>query len=309
MGTKLFVAFFLVFNIYECSQYRYDYKFVTEVDGWIKLHQVPATWDEARLRCQLEGAILCSPNTINLVEVMKFVMQNTRAGVSGVFTGTHATFSKGDFHSVDGVPLGKMPVEWMPMEPDNENNSESCIVMLRNGTIADINCDEVFPYICYRKSSKREYLTECGTVDTGYKLDRRTGSCYKFHTDERNWTRAFMTCAAEGGHLAIINSDEEAKVMRDLFKVHAAGSIRYDTVLMGFHDWRERGVWTTIHGQSLQEAGYDMFEPGQPDSAAPGEYCGGMFRAATLNDVWCHKSLSFICEKTVDSLLDWSDNY
>ncbi|CAK1547067.1 unnamed protein product [Leptosia nina] len=306
MCILLIVSILLLLNDNECRQYRYDYKFLLEVDGWIKLHPVPATWEEARLKCQLEGAMLSSPHTINMQAVMKNTMKNTRAELSGVFTGTHARFSKGDFYSVDGIPLTKMAVSWMPMEPDNEGNIEECILMLGNGTIADVNCNDVYPYICYRKRQNVAF-TECGTIDRDYIFDKRTGHCYKFHTVHRNWTRAFMTCSAEGAYLAIVNSETEAEVMRDLFATHPANTIKYDTVLVGFHDWGERGTWTTVHGQTLEEAGYAKFEKGQPDAAPPGEYCGGMFRGATLNDVWCHESLAFICEKTVDSLIEWDD--
>ncbi|CAH3999182.1 unnamed protein product [Pieris brassicae] len=89
--------------------------------------------------------------------------------------------------------------------------------MYSNGTITDVKCNEVFLYVCYRNMSENEVLTECGTVDRDYHLESRTGSCYKFHLIARNWTRAFMTCAAEGAYLAIINSDAEAEFLKELF--------------------------------------------------------------------------------------------
>lgn len=50
-----------------------------------------------------------------------------------------------------------------------------------------------------------------------YALDIRTGSCYKFHRVPRTWSRAFMTCTAEGGQLAIINSETESTVRTNYF--------------------------------------------------------------------------------------------
>ena len=67
-----------------------------------------------------------------------------------------------------GVPLGKMPIDWMPMEPDNKNNDEDCVLYVANGTIADINCNDVHPYICYKKRTKFTSITGCGTIDKGW---------------------------------------------------------------------------------------------------------------------------------------------
>ncbi|KOB65868.1 C-type lectin 21 [Operophtera brumata] len=53
------------------------------------------------------------------------------------------------------VPLLELPLEWVPGEPDNYLNSESCLVMLTqsNGTVGDLMCSDVFPYVCYKKKS------------------------------------------------------------------------------------------------------------------------------------------------------------
>lgn len=90
---------------------------------------------------------------------------------------------------------------------------------------------------------------------TEYVLEPVTGSCYKFHRVARNWTRAYMTCAAEGGHLAVINSDSEANVLKGIFAKNPQDSLRSnlesimkEIIHIGFHDWGERGIWTTIHG-------------------------------------------------------------
>lgn len=35
--------------------FRDDYSFSREAGGWLKLHQVPATWNDAQLLCHAEG--------------------------------------------------------------------------------------------------------------------------------------------------------------------------------------------------------------------------------------------------------------
>ncbi|XP_068631985.1 C-type mannose receptor 2-like [Battus philenor] len=287
----------------ESWEYRYDYKYYQQVEGWLKVHRVPAVWHDARLRCQLEGAVLASPTNARISTLLEAVVAGHFPG--GIFTGVHATFSKGDYYSVDGIPLGRMPIKWAPGEPNNVENSEECLVLSSNG-VKDVKCTDVHPYVCFKKKTGPIVHTECGTIDPEYKLDTRTGKCYKTHYVGRPWSRAFMACSAEGGYLAVINSEIEATVLKDAFARYPdskiTGDIR-DIASIGFHDWNERRVWTTIQGQSIQETGYTTFENGQPDNAPNGEYCGSIFRSGKLNDLWCYRNAPFICEKETDSLL------
>ncbi|CAK1595729.1 unnamed protein product [Parnassius mnemosyne] len=118
-----------------------------------------------------------------------------------------------------------------------------------------------------------------------------------------------MVCASEGGHLAIINSYVEAQILKELFAKypeHEISARHKNLAHVGFYDWGERGVWSTIHGQSLREAGYESWAKGQPDNATDGEYCGGMFRDALLDDIWCYHTAPFICEKKPESLFHYN---
>lgn len=66
-----------------------------------------------------------------------------------------------------------------------------------------------------------------------------------------------MTCAAEGGYLAVPNSEAEAKVLGDMFRnlgipLPYAGTFFGTTAHIGFHDWSEHGgEWVTIHGKII----------------------------------------------------------
>ncbi|XP_064071965.1 macrophage mannose receptor 1-like isoform X2 [Vanessa tameamea] len=253
---------FTLLILFACSvagkHFRFDYDYNEYVDGWFKLHLIPATWHDAWLRCDLEGE-----------------------------------------------SLARMPVKWAPGEPDNFNNREDCIV-LTNGTIADVNCSEIFPYICFKKNTKDIIMTTCGTVDKEYKLESLTGNCYKFHQIGKPWKRAFMTCAAEGSYLAVINSPQEALLLKNIYDANHSkirpGTSK-DVINIGMHDWNEHGVWRTIHGLTIEEAGYADWAQGQPDNSS-GQFCGAMFRNSKLDDFWCHASAPFICEKSLDSLLE-----
>ncbi|XP_061713801.1 CD209 antigen-like protein B isoform X1 [Cydia pomonella] len=311
-------AFFLVVaatSLVECKQYRSDYEDYPDAGGWLKLHRVPANCHEARLRCHLEGGTLASPLTQKMSDVLKSFVEDHELGSRGIFTGIRATFSRGDFASIEGVPLARIPHRWASGEPDNKQDSEQCILQLKDGSLADVSCNDTYPYICYRKYTN-QLTNACGTFDNEYQLDARTGNCYKFHLVPRTWSRAYMACTAEGGHLAIINSDTEAKVLADLFAKYQPSSMQSRSpysgtmVFIGFHDWNEHGEWLTVQGQTLQQAGYARWSHGQPTSVPykdhPVEYCGGIQRSAGLDDLWCDMPYHFICEKTPDSLL-WDE--
>ncbi|RVE40790.1 hypothetical protein evm_014558 [Chilo suppressalis] len=210
-----------------------------------------------------------------------------------------------------GTAQCALPVTWAPNEPDNYKNNEDCTIMLQNGTLADVRCNDTYPYICYKKKTDdNPLLTPCGTIDKEYVLDTSTGSCYKFHTTGHNWRRAYMTCMAEGGYLAIINSAAEAQIMANIFAKYPSSKItaaHKDIAAIGFYSWGEHGNWYTVQGESLQKAGYSTFENGQPDNHKAyenGSLCGGVFRSGHLDDVWCNSaSFPFICEKKPGSLI------
>ncbi|KOB65869.1 Lectin 1 putative immunolectin, partial [Operophtera brumata] len=246
-----------------------------KADGWLKLHEVPATWNDAQFLCKAE--------------------------VQTIFTGVHSIYSKGVYSSVEGVPLSRMSIQWAPGQPDNFENSESCLVMLpgNNGTVGDLKCTDVFPFVCYKKRTQ-----------SLYNLDARTGSCYKFHRRSMTWPRAYTTCIAEGGHLVIINSDLESQVIRELYAKNPDNvivSFAPSYAAIGIYDFGDGSYWLTIHGETPKEAGFERWKPGDPNNATQpgGEFCGITNRGdGLLYDAPCGWVLPFICEMKPQSLQD-----
>ncbi|CAB3222957.1 unnamed protein product [Arctia plantaginis] len=291
-----YVALVVCFTFIDGVKFRCDYKYTYL--GWLKYHEIPATWYDARLQCKFEGGILASPTVPGLKTLMLDLFCKPE-----IFTGIHATFSKEQYYSVDGIPLAQIPHEWESNEPDNKNDSERCITLNSNGKFSDARCDEPRPYICFRENSQAD-VNVCGTLDSEYHFESSTNKCYKFHTTPRTFARANFVCSAEGGHLAIINSDEESRVIAQVFAKYPAskmiGNFQKDFAFIGFHNWGESADWTTIHGQSIQEAGFAKFTSGQPDNATTGEYCGSVLRNGLLGDLGCENHFAFICEKSPD---------
>nr|AGN70857.1 C-type lectin [Antheraea pernyi] len=282
--------------------FREDYKHYEEANGWIKLHKVPANWQDARLRCRAEGASLASPSNSNIRNVMISVMiaESVDPGL-GIYSGIHSTFANGSYSTIEGVPISDLPVSWATGQPDHVY-TENCVIFHMNGTVEDVQCSDAFEFICYKKFEALT-MNKCNTVDNEYKWDVRTSHCYKFHRLGLTWSRAHMVCTAEGGYLAVINSDTEAEVLKDVFAKYPKNQIfstYQDSAVIGFREWPEERSWYTVHGQTLEDAGYDKWPTGQPDNAYLGgetQSCGAIWRTALLDDVWCNQQFAFICEK------------
>ncbi|XP_046468154.1 uncharacterized protein [Neodiprion pinetum] len=142
---------------------------------------------------------------------------------------------------------------------------------------------------------------------------------YKLHTRATTWVEARLICQEEGGHLAVINSVAEADAVSLVFKKaeRITGSEYPYDAFIGFHDLYREGEYVTIHGESLEKAGYDLWYTNQPNNLNNNQNCGGIHDNGRLNDLPCKGQLfGFICEvpaarDTVHSIaacyLKWSD--
>ncbi|XP_047987708.1 secretory phospholipase A2 receptor-like [Leguminivora glycinivorella] len=294
------LVYFLMCTAQELAASRAGYEYIVEADAWLRLHIVPATWSDARLRCHLEGGVLASPTTTAIATAMSAMMADSKMTTRFVFIGVHALISKGDFMSLDGVPLANLSIRWREWEPNNVKNNEDCVTIDGAGEANDVSCDSPHPYFC-RKETAKMTVNKCGTTADGYKLEPRTGSCYKLHRLARNWHRAAMACHAEEAHLAVINSNLESQVLKEIFAAVPNNVIKSgdpNFAFVGVWDWNEHGEWLTVFGESLPEAGFDGWSPNEPNNAGGQEFCGSIKRDGLLNDYPCLIRLPFICEIT-----------
>jgi hypothetical protein len=74
---------------------------------------------------------------------------------------------------------------------------------------------------------------------------------YKFHTTPKTWDEARLTCQQEGGHLVVINSEAESKVLQSLFAgvKKVEGVSHNDYAFVGFHDRFVEGEYLTVFGK------------------------------------------------------------
>ncbi|GLG95541.1 Hemolymph lipopolysaccharide-binding protein [Gryllus bimaculatus] len=99
------------------------------------------------------------------------------------------------------------------------------------------------------------------------------------------------TCEREGAYLAIINSLEEANLVKKLFnRDRDVGTWLH----LGFHDLYKEGKYVTLFGEPLSETGYITWSPGQPDNYNNNENCGSMHPEGGLNDLNCSVKKPFV---------------
>ncbi|XP_021932675.1 hemolymph lipopolysaccharide-binding protein-like isoform X2 [Zootermopsis nevadensis] len=127
------------------------------------------------------------------------------------------------------------------------------------------------------------------TVPPGYK--RLSNSNYfKEYPEATKWIEARDICEREGAHLAIINSEAEGKFVSSLWT-----NKLFLWAFIGTHDLYEEGNFVTIHNQTLQEAGYNRWSPGEPNGGST-ENCGVIFQNGLLGNYFCSLPLPFFCE-------------
>ncbi|KAG8235612.1 hypothetical protein J437_LFUL014657 [Ladona fulva] len=112
---------------------------------------------------------------------------------------------------------------------------------------------------------------------------------YKFYPEgAMTYYQASSTCKNDGGHLAILNSEAEMVVLRNLYgRNKDAKSFAW----LGFNDIAVEGKYETIFGQPLGATGYAIWEKSQPNRVEKGEDCGAMDRNGKLHDLYCEQEL------------------
>ncbi|XP_076279064.1 uncharacterized protein LOC143208479 [Lasioglossum baleicum] len=124
---------------------------------------------------------------------------------------------------------------------------------------------------------------------------------HKFHTRSVTWNAARKICNEEGGHLAVINSKAEARVLMGIFNRAGLvkGAVYPDEAYIGMHDIYKEGDWVTILGDTLAKTGFTEWSDkwgGQPDNGGGQQNCGTFLKEGTLDDVQCEAHFPFFCE-------------
>lgn len=61
-------------------------------------------------------------------------------------------------------------------------------------------------------------------------------------------------------------------------------------------------IWIFFTDETLNQAGYAVFSPGEPNNAEGHEYCGSVGRNGKLFDDPCLRNMLYICEKRTNEI-------
>ena len=110
--------------------------------------------------------------------------------------------------------------------------------------LGDFFCSADLPYICELESvAQKKFIPtpQPSRAPDGYELIPSIGY-YKFSQYTAAWQQAVNACAAEGAHLLILNSEQEAK---DLIQINP----ELYAIWTGVHDQYQEGHYVTLYSK------------------------------------------------------------
>nr|CAD7418921.1 unnamed protein product [Timema poppensis] len=203
------------------AQTRASFQLVRDV-GYYKYHTNKATWQEAQDTCRREDSNLVLVNTPQEMEVIGEIMH--RHGVRYVYSGFHDLFLHGQYVTVFGDLLSKCCLEEWEEGALSPSPAYNCGSVSKEHKLAVQDCSKKLPFICENPLwFDYEYFP-----GVGY---------YKLFTSGENWVGAHKRCTLDGAHLAVINSETEADVFRQLLaRFPTLNNTDHDhRALVGFH--------------------------------------------------------------------------
>ena len=130
--------------------------------------------------------------------------------------------------------------------------------------------------------------TDCyngGTISGFVYMGNHNGSHYYCSLSPDVWTNAQATCAANGGHLAIVNDATENAFLANLLTTQSA--------YIGLSDHTNEGTFTWVDGSALS---YTNWYPGQPNNYNGAQHFVEMLSNGQWNDQYGKVTLEYIME-------------
>nr|CAD7452469.1 unnamed protein product [Timema tahoe] len=203
------------------AQTRASFQLVRDV-GYYKYHTNKVTWQEAQDTCRREDSNLVLVNTPQEMAAIGEIMH--QHGVRYIYSGFHDLFLHGQYVTVFGDLLSKCCLEEWEEGALSPSPSYNCGSVSKEHKLAVQDCSKKLPFICENPLwFDYEYFP-----GVGY---------YKLFTSGENWVGAHKRCTLDGAHLAVINSETEAEVFRQLLaRFPTLNNTDHDhRALVGFH--------------------------------------------------------------------------
>uniref|UniRef100_A0A2A4JYM9 C-type lectin domain-containing protein n=1 Tax=Heliothis virescens TaxID=7102 RepID=A0A2A4JYM9_HELVI len=285
----------------EKLKHRQDYTYIEATQGFYKFHKDPLPWLEARRMCALEGASLFHPKNEAEAKEALLLWKNTAPAKKWIYSGLSDLISEGTFVTVNGENSVDVYTNWKRGQPDDFRKREDCVLMTNDGLMNDIVCTDKNSFICKKNIDTYEWNHNCNIYNMDYKLNQKTGKCYKLHTKPMDWNGANAACSAELTHLAVINDQQDADYLAKLVESTLARSIGGNYIRglfhVGFSNKAKHG-WTTVEGTPLNKNAALWWGDNVPDDS-DSQQCGAMFYSGRLTPIDCNLRSLFVCEHQV----------
>ncbi|XP_056388842.1 C-type lectin domain family 4 member M-like isoform X3 [Hyla sarda] len=117
-------------------------------------------------------------------------------------------------------------------------------------------------------------------------------SCYLHSAeDARSWGESLPWCRVQGGHLVVINDEEEQNFLESLVN---------DTIWIGLSDYHREGNWRWVDGTPYDSTTWS-WHTDQPNNDGD-EDCVTLSRVSKWNDDKCSEKYKSVCERRADRL-------
>ena len=130
---------------------------------------------------------------------------------------------------------------WDNNEPSNSGNNERCGSIKKNGLLNDFPCANKLSYICEKQQGDNQKTSGPDDYTSFSDLGR-----YKLYDEFATWDQARQICEMEDAHLAVVDSESEVVVMKELARRARSGYI-----YVGFSDHNQKGSFLDVFGKNF----------------------------------------------------------
>eukprot|EP00058_Branchiostoma_floridae_P028525 XP_002614016.1 hypothetical protein BRAFLDRAFT_67400 [Branchiostoma floridae] len=232
---------------------------------------------EASMTCAVDGGMLAMPKD----SLTNTFLANLAKVAMGRWIGLTDADRDGQWVFEDGRILTSSDYSnWRPGEPTPDEDGGGCVGFWGKGSSWDEKaCTYINGFICQ--------LPE-GCLKEGY--SRFNGVCYKSFSERKTGAEASLTCAVDGGMLAMPKDSLTNTFLANLAEVVMGRWI-------GLTDADRDGQWGFEDGRILTSSDYSNWRPGEPTPDEDGGGCAGFWgKGSSWDEKACSYIKGFICQ-------------
>lgn len=249
-------------------------------------YATPETWVAAKRLCASSGGQLATLPNHDKASGLSQALGSPVGAAEALWLGLHEPRA-GVWQWLDGAQA--QPARWAKGEPNDDGGAENCAEwQLGAGTWNDAPCDDDRGYICEQATAGGASALQC---DEQRRVETTTSTYCLYFDERKSWQDAKDACAATGGVLAMVTTQEENK----LFYAAVGPRLGLASVWVGFNDLAREGSWKWVSGARGHGA---PWKAGEPNDFEENEDCAEWFPGnGHMNDLSCTAKRPFLCER------------